>query len=483
MSDLGQLELGQLDHAVSCYRNLFYHRTMILEGARKVVFRNMAHLVDAIDRCDPDSDTPRDEAWKQRVQDKMLSDQGQDADELHRALVALGTGLPMMVYLAMLHAEIDFYRHYCEGSDYCSDRSFSEYLDTRSEYIERLEGFRDSYLHPYKAGIEAEADFFDQASSYNLVPEIQHCLNVYLIRLKNRLRKESEEIIDGLPDEQRLFCLYYFIRLNVDRMAKFEDSLGIQLLTAQVEDVLKSRKALPQEIRGWTPNPRQLKAARILAKCMNEVSPAAVERQIEHLEPRQTPMDAPLLFAMLEIEGSGKHYGNTRFARLSIRHGQPLRRMVMTAAVLWNEAITILGEYPIDVQRNMLEETQEEAFVDRSFGLLRSFGLRKIIDCASLYRVVNALLYEPLRLCGNASATDDLMRSMQLDGFGTSARLKSLADHRNSVFHVQRPHKHPEDVDLMATDRTLLEVAPDLFVALFAFFGSPDGLHDRKQPV
>lgn len=471
MSDLAQLELSQLDYAVNCYRNLFYHRTMILEGMRKVVFRNMAHLGDAIDNCNSDGNTPRNAAWIQRVQDKMLSDQGQDVDELNRALVGLGTGLPMMVYLAMLHAEIDFYRRYCESSAYCLDNSFSEYLNTRSEYIERLGGFRDSYLHPGKAGIDAEVDFLGQDNSYKLAPELQHCLNIYLIGLKERLRNESKAILDCLPEEQRLFCLYFFIRLNVDRMAKFEDSQGIQQLTAQVEEVLKSRKALPKEAKAWKPSPKQLKAARILAKCMNEVSPATAERRIEHLEPHQTPLNASLLLAMPEMGASSMRYDDTSFTRPFIKNGGPLRRMVMTAAVLENEATTILGEYPIDVQRKILDETEGEAFVERFLEFLRSSGLRRIIDCASIYRVVYALLYEPLRLYGDASSTDDSICSMKLDDFGTFARLKSLADHRNAIFHVQKPHRAPEDVDLMATDRELLEVAPDLFVALFAFLG------------
>ncbi|MYJ79963.1 MAG: hypothetical protein F4047_17880 [Caldilineaceae bacterium SB0670_bin_27] len=401
----------------------------------------------------------------------MLSDQGQDVDDLNRALVGLATGLPMMVYLAILHAEIDFYRRYCERSDYCLDSPFSEYLNARSEYIERLGGFRDSYLHPGKAGIDAEVDFLGQDNSYNLAPELQHCLNTYLVGLKERLRNESEAILDCLPEEQRLFCLYYFTELNAARMAKFEDSQGIQQLTVQVKDVLKSRKALPQEVRGWVPSPRQLKAARVLARCMNEVRPATAERQIEHLEPLQTPVDISLLSAMLEMGPNGIHGDNTRFVRPFVENGQTLFRMMMTAAILDNEATTIFGKHAIAEQRKIHEDEQGEAFVDRLLGSLRSSGVRRIIDCASLYRVVYALVYEPLRLYRDASANDDSMRIMPLDGFGTSARLKSLADHRNSVFHVQKPHKAPQDVDLMTTDRELLEVAPDLFVALFAFLG------------
>lgn len=99
-------DLTDLGVAVRSYRNLFYHRTVLLEGIRRMAMRNMAHLTDAREHCDAHASLEEDD-WVPRVQAKMLSDQGLENNELNRTVIEWATFCLLQVYLALLYAEIE----------------------------------------------------------------------------------------------------------------------------------------------------------------------------------------------------------------------------------------------------------------------------------------------------------------------------------------------------------------------------------------
>ena len=154
--NLEQLDLAEIENAVNCYRNLFYHRRVILEGVRKVAIRNMVHLSDAIAYCESSGDTLRDEQWVGRVQRKMLADQQLEDNEVNRELIGWATYYPVQEYLALLHAEVEFYQEFCTSSAILADPTLSQHIDAKTEFTSTLSKFRDFYLHPAAANAPGE---------------------------------------------------------------------------------------------------------------------------------------------------------------------------------------------------------------------------------------------------------------------------------------------------------------------------------------
>lgn len=74
MSWLEHLDLTNLGVSVRSFRNRFHHRTVPLEGIRRIATRNMIHLTDARQQCDAHASSLEEDYWILRVQAKMLSD-------------------------------------------------------------------------------------------------------------------------------------------------------------------------------------------------------------------------------------------------------------------------------------------------------------------------------------------------------------------------------------------------------------------------
>ena len=47
-TDLDRLNIQAIREDIGRYRNLFHHRSVVLEGIRKVVYRNIAHINDTV---------------------------------------------------------------------------------------------------------------------------------------------------------------------------------------------------------------------------------------------------------------------------------------------------------------------------------------------------------------------------------------------------------------------------------------------------
>jgi len=184
---LENLDLTGPRVAVRSFQNLIYHRTVILEGIRRIAMRNMVHLSDAREHCDAHATSPDEDDWIPRVQARMLGDQGLENNRLNRAIIGQATFAPMRVYLAVLYEEIRCVQRWRGKSSVFENDNFFSYLDGQEEAIARLKDFRDSLLHPRPTSLEPEMAFLAHGDSYNAAPALQAAIDEYLAGANQKL--------------------------------------------------------------------------------------------------------------------------------------------------------------------------------------------------------------------------------------------------------------------------------------------------------
>ena len=469
MTGLERLGLAKLRDPVNSYRNLFYHRTVVVEGIRKIAFRNMAHLSDAMGRS-PSLDSVQGDDWITEVQRRMLHDQGVDDTPLNRTLIGWATYHPLQVYLGLLYAEVEFYQRFCKGKSLLDDGSFSAYLDNREEFVEKLGEFRHFFLHPSRETAPSELGFLSVRGSYNLVPEMQSMVDDYLFRTRARLSDALCGMLSGLPEVQRLFCLSEFLPRNHGRMALHHDSQGQEHVLGQMERVVGRLAEVEDEASSWSPSHDQKEKAAILAAYLDEVSPSRPEQTYSNLSPSQTPMSV-LTLSSLTAGMAPCSYGSGRYASHVQGNIGEVRRVIIAAGVLQNEFITGRGEFAAEHLKELASTMSEGDFINHLYGDPFSEGLQHADEQASLLRVSAALLFEPLRLYTElVKATPGISRS-GLDELAAPAALLDLSVHRNSVFHVCKPRQEPLQADLATARPALVEAVSRLHPELSAFFG------------
>ena len=416
--NLEQLDLTEIQNAVACYRNLFYHRKVILEGVRKVAFRNMVHLSDAIAYRESTGDTTRNEQWVGRVQRKTLADQQLEDNEVNRELIGWATYYPVQVYLALLYAEVEFCRRFCANSAILADPALSVHLEAKTEFTSTLSRFRDFYLHPAAANAAAEGIFLGLEGSYNNAPELQHQMDEHLSRTRLGLQHELRDILFGLPDIERLVCISLFLNINLKRMEDYGDLEAMKNIVRQLDELNDQLGSVPEDIRSRPPSQKQQRAAQVLAGLMNEVSPSGPEQRFTDLDPTQTPMSPwPL---MLLVPGKAPNsYGQSRTANHVRKNVEGLVRILFTAGVLLNEAATNLGSHTIEGLAAELAAVGSDRLANRLQEEVERGGLRYAQDVVSLNRVSTALLHEPLRLYADIARQQPEVSVSALDKWST----------------------------------------------------------------
>ena len=469
VTDLERLGLAKLRDPVNCYRNLFYHRTVVAEGIRKIAFRNMAHLTDAIGRP-PSLGSVRDDDWVTEVQQRMLHDQGMDDTPLNRTLIGWATYHPLQVYLALLYAEVEFYQKFCRGKPLLNDSGFSAYLDSREEFVVKLGEFRHFFLHPSRENAPSELEFLSVRGSYNLAPELQSNVDQYLYDMRGRLLDLLRGILDGLPEVQRLYCLSEFLPQNHGRMAMHHDSQGQQHVVGQMEKVIRRLAEIGEEAASWSPSHGQKEKAATLATYLNELSPSIPEQTYADLKPSQTPMSILTLSSLTAGLAPGS-FGSGRYPSHVQGNIGEIRRVIMAVGVLQNEVITGLGKFTPEHLKVLASSMSDSEFANYVHGDLFSRGLQHADEQASLGRVGAALLFEPLRLYSEVIKAFPGISRSGLDELTATGALAALAVHRNSVFHVSKPRQEPIQADLGTSCPSLLGAVSRLHPELSTFFG------------
>ena len=473
MASLEQLNLLETQNVVNRFRNLLYHRTMILESIRKITFRNMGHFMDAIQYVESNTVDIDESQWVDRVQKKMLFDQGLEDNKLNKTLIGYGTYCPLQVYLALLYAEIEFYKRFCIDIDILNDDVFSSYLDTKTEFTSKLSKFRDFYLHPSKDNSAAQLDFLSMAGSYNEAPGLQVQLDEYLVRTRLKILDNLKDVLFGLPEIERLNCTLMFLRRNFKRMKDHGDADGMEHVAGQLEGLQKQFTQLAEDIKSQPPNQRQIKSALVLAELLNELNPSGPEQQYIDLDPKQSAMTASLLYPLVAGRAPAS-YGSGRHASYITENVGGLRNILMTVGVLANETITFQGMYRPEQFAEFAKEATISSWEDAVISLSDIFSSlepQRLNELASLSRVSFAFLYEPLRLYSDIEKENPNVMRSRLRLFTTKTKLQKLKMYRNSVFHVLDPRRHPLEVDLAISDPDLLRNSVHLYGDLAAFFG------------
>ena len=471
MTDLEKLNLTNLQAAVRCYRNLFYHRTVILEGIRKIAFRNMNHITEAIKYGESKGDGLRDDKWIECIQQKMLADQELDDNELNRMLIEWASFCPLQVYLALLYAEIEYFCKYCKKSEILSNDALSLYLEEKAEYVSMFHGFRNAFLHPSKENTLSESDFLDHEGSYNLAPDLQKTFDEYLVRTRLNLLGLLKRELFSLPDIQRLYCTWQFTDANFKRMEDHQDLQGMEHLVTQLEEFSKQMAKVSEDMRSWSPNSKQERTARILVECLNEVSPSAPEQQFTNLSTKQTPMTIHILEGLLPWEQTSQSFGYGKSVTHLAKNSDLYARIMISGAVLLNEMVTVRGTYSIGQLRELAQSAPLDEFADIRLHAIRGQGLQHANEMISLGRISMALLYEPLRMYGKVVGENDLAALPKLERFFAPERMWTFSKFRNSVFHVLRPPQHPLEVDLATVDPGFFDTGTelDLYTGLAEF--------------
>lgn len=473
--DIGRLDLFDLQKTVDLYRNLFYHRTAILEGIRKIAARNMIHLARVSENCQS-CHTHKDDDFISCVQQRMLLDQGLEDNQWNRTLLGVATFCPLKVYLALLNAEIEYYWKVCHPSVTLRDDIFSSYIKGNGEWVARLQDFRDPFLHPNKQRESSELNFLTHEGSYNLAPEIQKHIDEYLLRLKQKLFKMSVDKLFCLSEHQRLVCTVMFRMKNLERMKLHHDVIGIShvfgLLESLCEERSQNLEQLFQEATSRFLTQRQQRNMDILSECLNQVCPSGPEQQFS-IEPTviQTPMSELAVSQVFGSDASALH-SNGRASAHARQNAEGFRELLLVAAVLWNEVL--LSGWQAQPKRNISQEELTTIAKAHALGVYsgpsahdpEKIGLQRANEVVAPSRVNTAILYEPLRIYADIVRDNPLGFSPSLAEWTDAIRLHKLKIFRNSVFHVV--HRAWE-VDLAIVD-TGFDLS-ELFAGLAQFYG------------
>ena len=335
------------DTAVGVYRNLFHHRTVILEGIRKVAFRNMIHLTDARIAYAAHSPLSEDD-WIPRVQAKMLADQGLDDSKVNHTVIGWATFYPLQVYLALLYAEIEYIRKYRDRSRLLEDGEMFSYFDRNTEAISKLGGFRDAFLHPVKSdSTRVEADYLTDGDSYSAAPQMQNIVDGYLYRLRGKLIPPLTTVISDLPKFQRLHCLARAFAINLERMELHQDLQGMEHVVSQLEEIKAERGAVSKEIESWSPTDAEKRLMYKLSDHLDVLSPSLPEQRFENSATRQPPMDFKLLAPLFSGSSGTERFRDNRVARRVSRTSGFIARLLTAAGIMLHEGITEHGDLPL----------------------------------------------------------------------------------------------------------------------------------------
>ncbi len=453
MTTLDKLNITDVEDKIKAYANLFSHRTHPLEGIRKITSRNMIHFINA--RNYLHNKDVSESVSVERIQAKMMSDQGLKSNESNRIVTEWVTHFPLCVYLALLYAEIEYYekklkpRYEDFGDDWLDTN-----LNHNRDFVNHLGTFRHSFLHPNNQSFENAMPFLETAEFYVNALHLQRALDTYLLNLRAKLDGLLYIKMCSLEDPQKLYCLRKFLEGHVGRLLYHIDIVGGHDLQRELNYLERMEESLDDYSQKWKPNLQQEDIANRLVSCLEILSPSRAE--LEMINPRslitrnhlmnniQTPMNEILLDIMVpslitETQNVKDADGKKHVAHLISSLSGHIR-LLMTGVVLTNEVVyrkdnlvdlTFFHQLDLSNQesRNLWEKT------------VRTYGMQEVIEPFAASAVILALLYESLRVYDKASKEDSSLKNEKLDEFISSGRLQKVKLHRHSIFHVLEPQK------------------------------------------
>ena len=299
-----QLTLRTLEKSTAIYRNVMYHRNMILESMRHIAFRNMRHLGKAIAIYTKPEDveihSAQSEAWIQRVQDQMLKDQGLESSELNRLLAQRATFTPVKLYVALLHAEIEYLDEWKGEYPLSSSTELHHFLSSYSSFVELSRNFRHGILHPNNQSIPSEQAWV-LSGFENELPRVQNTVDSILNGLQATLREEIKKILIRLPELQKLHCYMQFLAWLVNDDALLLDDDAYSKLTEEVNRVAEEYTRVYKEAGSLELSPDQLQVNRSIYQCMTNLHPPDAFHEPVEESPLQPKMNSRLLKRVVQF--------------------------------------------------------------------------------------------------------------------------------------------------------------------------------------
>ena len=476
MKSIENLEIKHLESLVHPYQNLFHHRTVILEGIRKIAFRNMIHLENTMNFLEESSKYgSKDKLKIERIKAKMLTDQGLENNTTNQAVIEWATFFPLQLYLALLYAEIEFYQRSMAQNPILFYKDFSNYIDDNKELLYALKQFRNSFLHPNTNQYSLERAFLQTSPSYNIAPELQNRLDEYIRRLRISLLNTLKEELFQLPEIQQVYCQDRFLHINIMRMSYHQDIQGIMHCEDQVRKLSYKMEHISNADRSWQPTPQQRDKGYRLAECLNIVSPSGPEQELTPPETLQPPIhDNILSFLSSLILTPPISTTTDRYTNHIKRSLRSYCRIVITGLVLLNEnhhlSTALLKADPANEQILKDPEALTSVLLDHVLQL--PFQLKQ--EHVARIRIIVALCYELLRVYRDLITENNLLPHPKLNSFLSNQSFKHLRLLRNSIFHVVCGERDPYKIDWNFIGRDNIDIT-GLFLELSKFIMSYSG--------
>ena len=456
MDDLLNLRLDRVEPTVRLYRNLADHRHCILEGIRRIAFRNMRHVGDAMARARQrppgGADSTSVKAWVARIHAIALADQGMEDTGSNRLLLEHSTFSPVRLYFALFYAEIEFFEECSRKYPWMDDRELAELLNRQGSQIRILKDFRDTFLHPQARTVPAEIELLQQ-DVQNRIPLLNKAFDDGLERVRQTIRNRLIAMLDGLPKVQQSYCRYRFLRLASDDWFGMNYPVSERDQKQAIRDLEDDIRNLPDDEKSWTPDPEQSRIGTRLAECLVYLIPFCPADSSVQPNNRQLPMDVRHLTPVLTIGIGVPRRNRGRAIKHVAGNIEHYRRVLIAVGVLLNEFkhayAGLVGRMPTSPGR----------------------GARVPLDvpgnemCSLIApgKVAFALLAGLLRMYGQVVTENPWAAVPALDEVLENGQMLDTAVRfRNSVFHVPKAHLNPLELDRVVTD-----MGPNLLHSLF----------------
>ena len=436
-----------LAKSTAIYRNLMYHRALILEPIRQMAFRNMRHLSDAMaNHPKPEAAgflSPDSGVWIEQIQAQMLSDQGLNSSELNRLLVHKSTFTPVKLYEALLYAEIEFLDKWKNEFGLSGSTILHEFLLNERDFSKRSEKFRHGILHPNSQSIPSE-EAWVSSGFQNDLPAIQKRIDSIIDGVKGTLHSEAQAVLLSLPAFQRWHCYWHFLSWMVNDDASILNDVTYNELTQEIDRLVREYSRICRESDSTQLTAPQRNTNRRLFECMKNLHPPGGEDVLGNQKVQ--PELKPGFLRRVEFLGTppsgitapDRHLNN-------LVDNLPNYNFIIDAVgILLNETQAYMpptsreGE-PGGLGDPILVAMDNLTFYERQF-------------IAGLAKVSIALLFGLIRPYQNICRAHSGLANQQIDAvINDNGAVTTIRDFRNIVFHVADPTLDPYRLDDLAS--------------------------------
>ena len=460
-------DLQALHFGTTVLRNLLYHRDLILEPIRRLAFRNMRHLANAM----ADHRKPADagvgsvefKEWVLQLKDRMLRDQCSEPSDLNRVLIQIAKFTPVKLYLGLLYAEIEYLEQQADEHPLSGNRGLRDFLRDNGGFIEYSKRFRDGMLHPSRHSIPSEQAWVS-SGFHNDLPRVQMTIDAIIREARETLRLDVASTLSELPELQRWHCYQNFLRWQSDDDAMLLNDALYHQLTQEIERQNEEYPRILRAAESTQPTEVQLETNGLLFQCMKNLHhPGALGGAEEgSLQPGMRSR----FFKRVEFAANPPAIVNEwdRQARHVQNNLASYNFLLDAVGVLLNETMSQDSFKQVFDELDDLDGRIRAAMEKLTFDQRQSIAGHTKVCLALLQGLVRA--YENVR-DRNPQVANHLVDSVIADG-----RVKQTIQlFRNIVFHVADPSSDPYAIDDDAS-WIVFQSLNDLLLGFSMFLGS-----------